>query len=54
MLGDVALKSATIVKMIQNVLIGVFAFGIALFWVTNVEQDENSPKVESVKFGYAF
>jgi uncharacterized integral membrane protein (TIGR00698 family) len=45
MLGDVALKSATIVKMIQNVLIGVFAFGIALFWVTNVEQDENSPRV---------
>lgn len=45
MLGDVALKSATIIKMIQNVLIGVIAFAIAVFWVTNVEQDSSSPKV---------
>lgn len=32
-LGDGALKVATTVKMIQNVLIGVVAFGVAVYWM---------------------
>lgn len=37
MLGDEALQTAAVVKMIQNVLIGIIAFFIALYWVTRVE-----------------
>ena len=38
-LGDRALEVAATVKMIQNILIGVSAFGIATYWVTYVEED---------------
>lgn len=38
LLGDTALKTATAVKMIQNILIGVIAFAVAIYWVTVVEQ----------------
>ncbi|GMV99000.1 MAG: hypothetical protein AMXMBFR84_01400 [Candidatus Hydrogenedentota bacterium] len=43
-LGENAEAVAGIVKMIQNILIGVIAFGIALFWVTNVERDANGQR----------
>ncbi|MCL2926077.1 MAG: YeiH family protein [Trichodesmium sp. MAG_R04] len=36
-LGDVAGKTAALVKMIQNMLIGAIAFGIGIFWVTSFE-----------------
>lgn len=39
-LGDRALEVAATVKMIQNILIGVAAFGIATYWVTSVEPSE--------------
>lgn len=38
-LGDRALEVAATVKMIQNILIGVSAFGIATYWVTFVDKD---------------
>ncbi|MDA8743909.1 YeiH family protein [Rubripirellula amarantea] len=38
-LGDRALEVAATVKMIQNILIGVSAFGIASYWVAYVEKD---------------
>ena len=38
-LGDGALKVAATVKMIQNILIGVSAFGIATYWVTCIENN---------------
>lgn len=40
MVGEEAEKVAAVVKMIQNLLIGVIAFGIALFWVTCVEREK--------------
>ncbi|KXK33581.1 MAG: hypothetical protein UZ16_OP3001002207 [Candidatus Hinthialibacteria bacterium OLB16] len=40
-LGDEARDIAAVVKMIQNILIGVIAFAIALFWVTSVERDSS-------------
>ena len=43
-LGADAEKVAAVVKMIQNILIGVVAFFIALYWVTNVDKDPNAPK----------
>jgi len=38
MLGPDAEKVAAVVKMIQNVLIGLLAFVIALYWVTKVDR----------------
>lgn len=37
MLGANAEKVAAVVKMIQNILIGVVAFFVAIYWVTRVE-----------------
>ncbi len=39
-LGEKALYVAATIKMIQNVLIGVTAFCVAVYWCTKVEQDE--------------
>lgn len=36
-LGDTALNVAATIKMIQNVLIGLIAFGVAFYWATKVE-----------------
>ncbi|MCA8982298.1 MAG: putative sulfate exporter family transporter [Planctomycetaceae bacterium] len=44
-LGDVALEVAATVKMIQNILIGVTAFGVAVYWVTFVEAGSRAPDV---------
>ncbi|MDJ0728103.1 MAG: putative sulfate exporter family transporter [Prochloraceae cyanobacterium] len=41
--GDTAGKVAALVKMIQNMLIGIVAFGIACFWVWKVERNPNAP-----------
>lgn len=38
-LGSTGLFVATTVKMIQNVLIGVIAFGVAVYWAAFVERD---------------
>ena len=45
-LGDKALEVAATVKMIQNILIGVAAFGIATYWVTQVEASEGEASLE--------
>ena len=45
-LGDKALEVAATVKMIQNILIGVAAFGIATYWVTKVEPTEGAASTE--------
>ena len=37
-LGDTVLEVAATVKMIQNILIGVTAFGVAVYWVLFVER----------------
>jgi len=38
-LGPQAETVAAVVKMIQNVLIGVVGFAVALFWITSVERE---------------
>ncbi len=40
LLGNTAFQVATIVKMIQNILIGAIAFGVAVYWVTYVERSQ--------------
>ena len=43
-LGPQAETVAAVVKMIQNVLIGVVAFFVAVFWIALVERDPNTPR----------
>ncbi|HEY4261458.1 MAG TPA: putative sulfate exporter family transporter [Schlesneria sp.] len=54
MLGPVALEVAVTIKMIQNILIGVVAFGVAVYWVTFVERDEKGPRLGLMEIWYRF
>lgn len=53
-LGDRALEVAATVKMIQNILIGVSAFGIATYWVTKVEADPNADRPDVMEIWRRF
>ncbi|HEX4131858.1 MAG TPA: putative sulfate exporter family transporter [Pirellulales bacterium] len=44
MLGEKALAVAATVKMIQNILIGAVAFGVAVYWVTCVERSSDAER----------
>ena len=50
MLGEDALQVAATIKMIQNILIGVVAFLVAVYWVTRVERkaDGETPGVAEI------
>ncbi len=52
-LGEKAMFVAATIKMIQNVLIGVTAFGVAVYWVTRVERTEGS-SVGVMEFWHRF
>jgi uncharacterized membrane protein YadS len=52
-LSDKALYVAATVKMIQNVLIGVIAFFVALYWVTKVERTAGQ-KVSPMEIWFRF
>jgi len=43
-LGPRAETVAAVVKMIQNILIGVVGFCVALYWVTSVDRDPSAPR----------
>jgi uncharacterized membrane protein YadS len=43
-LGDTALAVAVTIKMIQNILIGAIAFGVAVYWVTCVDRSSDQPR----------
>ncbi|MEM9366783.1 MAG: putative sulfate exporter family transporter [Planctomycetota bacterium] len=45
LLGEEALTVAATVKMIQNILIGVIAFGIAVYWTRFVEARSDGSRV---------
>lgn len=53
-LGDRALEVAATVKMIQNILIGVSAFGIATYWVTYVDADPNAATPDAMEIWRRF
>ncbi|MBN2226186.1 MAG: putative sulfate exporter family transporter [candidate division Zixibacteria bacterium] len=53
MLGPDAEKVAAVVKMIQNILIGLLAFCVALYWVTKVECEEGH-KPNAMEIWYRF
>ncbi len=54
MLGPEAEKVAAVVKMIQNVLIGIVAFAVAMFWVFRVEQQPDAAKPTPMEIWYRF
>lgn len=51
MLGDTARDVAATVKMIQNILIGVVAFGVAWYWVRYQQPSNASNNLEQTGFG---
>ncbi len=53
-LGDRALEVAATVKMIQNILIGVVAFAVAIYWVTCVERDPSGNRLSTMEIWYRF
>ena len=54
LLGDQAEQIAAVVKMIQNTLIGVIAFLIAVYWVTKVEVGQNASRPSTVEIWRRF
>lgn len=53
-LGPVGGQVAALVKMIQNVLIGIIAFAIAVFFATKVDRDESGPAVGAGEIWHRF
>ncbi len=54
MLGKDAMDVAAVVKMIQNVLIGVVAFVVAVLWVTRIDRNPDAPKPTPMEIWYRF
>ncbi|MBN2318588.1 MAG: putative sulfate exporter family transporter [Acidobacteria bacterium] len=54
MLNKDAMDVAAVVKMIQNVLIGVVAFVVAVLWVTRIDRDPGAPKPTPMEIWYRF
>lgn len=52
--GDKALDVAATIKMIQNVLIGVIAFFVALYWTLKVERVKGAPRPSPIEIWYRF
>ncbi|MCK8824413.1 YeiH family protein [Fuchsiella alkaliacetigena] len=48
-LGNEAMEVASVIKMVQNILIGIIAFAIAIFWVTNYEGKSASESEVGIK-----
>lgn len=54
MLGPEAEQVAAVVKMIQNVLIGLLAFCIAIYWVSSVDRTPGGPRPNAMEIWYRF
>jgi uncharacterized integral membrane protein (TIGR00698 family) len=54
LLGDNAEVVAAVVKMVQNVLIGLVAFCVAVVWVTKIERDSGAPRPSVMDIWYRF
>jgi len=53
-LGPIAEKVAAVVKMIQNILIGLVAFLVAVYWCAKVDCDPNEPRTSIMEIWYRF
>ena len=54
MLGERAGQVAAVVKMIQNILIGVVAFLVAVYWVTNIEAKSGAARPGAIEIWNRF
>jgi len=54
LLGNQAEQIAAVVKMIQNTLIGVVAFLVAVYWVTRIEVDTHARRPHAMEIWYRF
>jgi uncharacterized membrane protein YadS len=54
LVGSVAKDVAATVKMIQNILIGVIAFAVAIYWVSFVEPRDDASKPNVMEIWYRF
>lgn len=54
LVGKAAEQTAILVKMIQNVLIGVVAFGVATYWVSSVERRSDEQRPDPWEIWYRF
>ncbi len=54
LLGQEALEVAIVIKMIQNMMIGILAFVVAVIWVVNVENAPNSSRPSILDIWYRF
>jgi uncharacterized membrane protein YadS len=53
-LGERALYVAATIKMIQNILIGVIAFLVAIYWTTKIEGNSAKGKINLLEIWYRF
>ena len=53
-LGETAEKVAAVVKMIQNILIGLVAFAVALAWITKIDREPGAPRPSLLEIWYRF
>ena len=54
LLGEQAEQIAAVVKMVQNTLIGLVAFLVAVFWVTRVERSDDRTRPNAMEIWYRF
>ena len=54
LLGEQAEQIAAVVKMIQNTLIGLVAFLVAVYWVTRVESTGDAGRPKAMEVWYRF
>ncbi len=54
LLGDRAMEVAITIKMIQNILIGVTAFGVAVYWVSVVEKGKSDVRPDATEIWRRF
>jgi len=54
LLGQEALEVAAVIKLIQNILIGVIAFIVAFIWATRIEKDIGGSKPGVMEVWYRF
>jgi uncharacterized membrane protein YadS len=53
-LGERGLETAATVKMIQNILIGAIAFGVAVYWVGWIDRTPTGPRPSLMEIWYRF
>ena len=54
LLGEEAMEVAIVIKMIQNMMIGVLAFVVAVIWVLRIERDPEAKKPSVLDIWYRF